>query len=55
MELLVVCWTKGCANYGKPINTITGVDEVEAFIEGWRPGEDEADCCLLCKQEGVLE
>lgn len=54
----VRCETPGCRNSGKAINKITGFKsgaDVDAFMEGWSPEDDERDTCKLCGQPGVAE
>ena len=54
----VRCDTRGCANRGRVINTITGIESVaerEVMLEGWMDAHEEADVCPLCGEIGHAE
>ena len=57
--LSVVCETQGCANQGRAINIIRGIEPeyAEAFIEDWSGtnGAEPEDFCPACRQRGVLQ
>ena len=52
----IVCWTDGCKNFGKEINTVTDIKEedLDLFFEGY-DGSSDSDYCPICGEMGVAE
>jgi hypothetical protein len=53
-EIIFRCETPKCTRK-RPVNIVTGITDVDAFMENWRPGDDDADLCPRCKEWAVPE
>lgn len=56
--VLITCQVPKCPNNGNPVNVIVGMkngEDVDTFMEGWDPRDDDEDRCIVCTQAGLAE